>query len=160
MSVFLIILLILFGIFLFIVEFFLIPGVTIAGIGGAILVGVSIYFAYKTHGSTTGNLTLLGAFLVILVTLVVAFRSDTWKKLMLGSEVQGKVTYGLENGRIKVGDTGETVTRLNPVGRVMVNDILVEAKSMAGFVDQNKKVTVIKVLTTQIVVKPLESEET
>ena len=43
MSITAIILLILLGIFLFIVEFLLVPGITIAGIGGAIVMAIAVY---------------------------------------------------------------------------------------------------------------------
>ena len=52
MSILAIVLLILLGMILFLVEFFLVPGVTIAGIGGAILMGASVFMAFRTHGST------------------------------------------------------------------------------------------------------------
>ena len=64
MSILAIILLIILGIFLFIVEFLLVPGITIAGIGGAILMAVAVYSAYKTHGSTVGNYTLLATLIL------------------------------------------------------------------------------------------------
>jgi membrane-bound ClpP family serine protease len=158
MSMLAIILLILLGILLFLVEFFLIPGVTIAGIGGAILMGVAIFMAYRTHGSTVGNYILLTSLLLTVITLAFALRAKTWKRLMLSRNIEGKVEVGLEEQKIKVGDKGKSITRLNPVGKVMINDITVEAKSIKGFVDQNTKIEVVKVLTTQVIVKPINNE--
>ncbi len=158
MSILAIILLILLGILLFLVEFFLIPGVTIAGIGGAILMGVAIFMAYRTYGSTVGNYILLTSLLLTVIILVIALRAKTWRRLMLSKNIEGKVEVGLEEQKIKVGDTGKSITRLNPVGKVLINDITVEAKSIKGFVDQNKKVEVVKVLTTQVIVKPINNE--
>ncbi len=158
MSMLAIILLILLGILLFLVEFFLVPGVTIAGIGGAILMGVAIFMAYRTHGSTVGNYILFTSLLLTVITLVFALRAKTWRRLMLSRNIEGKVEVGLEEQKIKVGDTGKAMTRLNPVGKVMINDITVEAKSIKGFVDQHTKVEVVKVLTTQVIVKPINNE--
>ena len=159
MSILAIILLIMLGMVLFLVEFFLVPSVTIAGIGGAILMGASVYMAFRTHGSTVGGWTLFATLLFTVVTMVFALRSRTWRRLMLKKNIDSKVEVaGIVDDKIKVGDTGETIGRLAPMGRVMVNDIAVEAKSISGFVDEHTKIVVIKIGTTQIIVKPLKNE--
>ena len=156
MSILAIILLIALGMILFLVEFFLVPGVTIAGIGGAILMGASVYMAFRTHGSTVGGWTLFATLLFTIVTMIFALRSKTWRRLMLKKNIDGKVEVaGIVDDKIKVGDTGETIGRLAPMGRVMVNGISIEARSLSGFVDQHTPVEVVKVGTTQIIVKPI-----
>jgi membrane-bound ClpP family serine protease len=81
MSVLGIILLILLGVLLFLVEFFIIPGVTIAGIGGALVLGVAVFASYRTYGTTIGTYTLLTVLVISVLTLVLALRSKTWKRL-------------------------------------------------------------------------------
>jgi len=158
MSITAIILLILLGVFLFIVEFLLVPGVTIAGIGGAILLGLSVYLAYIHHGNVVGNIILLVTLLFSLGTIIMSLRARTWKRFMLNKNIEGKVEVGLEGDKIKPGDTGKTMTRMNPIGKVMVNDIVVEGKSNSGFLNQQSKIEVIKVLNTQVIVKPIKEE--
>jgi membrane-bound ClpP family serine protease len=123
-----------------------------------VLLGIAVFMAYRTHGTTVGNYTLLTTLLLTIITLVFALRAKTWRRLMLSKDIEGKVEVGLEDQKIKIGDKGKSITRLNPVGKVMINGITVEAKSIKGFVDQNKKVEVIKVLTTQVIVKPINNE--
>ena len=158
MSVAAIILLIVLGIFLFVVEFLLVPGVTIAGIGGAILMAVAVYSAYKTHGNAVGNYTLVATLALSIAGFAYALRPKTWKRLMLSKNIEGKVEVGLENDTIKAGDRGEAITRMAPVGKVLVNDIVVEGKSQKGFLDEHTPVEVIKVLNTQVIVKPIKEE--
>ena len=158
MSLAAIILLILLGIFLFIVEFLLVPGVTIAGIGGAILLGLSVYLAYSYHGNITGNITLLGTLLFSVGTIAISLRARTWKRLMLNNNIDGRFEVGLEGDRIKPGDHGISVTRMNPVGKVMIGDIVVEGKSNSGFLNQQTKIEIVKVLQTQVIVKPIKEE--
>lgn len=158
MSIIAIILLIVLGIFLFIVEFLLVPGVTIAGIGGAILMGVAVYMAYTTHGNTAGNYTLVATLILTVGIGAYALRAKTWKRLMLHKDIDSKVEVGLEGGAIKVGDRGESITRMAPVGKVMINGIVVEGKSQRGFLDQHTPVEVIKVKNTQVIVKSLKKE--
>jgi membrane-bound ClpP family serine protease len=159
MSIFAIILLILLGMLLFLVEFFLVPGVTIAGIGGAILMGASVFMAYRTHGSTVGNWTLFATLIFTVLTMVFALRSKTWRRLMLKKNIDSKIEVaGIEDKKINPGDRGEAMTRLGPVGKVMVNDSVVEAKSISGYVDPHTKIEVVKIGTTQIIVKPINNE--
>lgn len=159
MSIFAIIVLIILGIFLFIVEFLLVPGVTIAGIGGAILMGVAVFTAYKTHGAAVGNYTLLATLILTVGGFAYALRARTWKRLMLNKDIDGKVEVGLEDGKVRAGDHGEALTRMAPVGKVLINGIIVEGKSQQGFLDQKTPVEVVKVLNTQIIVKPIKKEE-
>jgi membrane-bound ClpP family serine protease len=158
MSITAIILLILLGIFLFIVEFLLVPGVTIAGIGGAIVMAVAVYMAYTTHGNTVGNYTLVATLVLTVGIGAYVMRAKTWKRLALNKNLEGKVEVGLENDVVKVGDRGESITRMAPVGRVIVNGLIVEGKSQRGFLDQHTPIEVIKVLNTQVIVKSLKEE--
>ena len=158
MSILAIILLVVLGIFLFIVEFLLVPGVTVAGIGGAILMVVAVYSAYNTHGSAVGNYTLMATLVLSIGGFAYALRAKTWKKLALSKNIEGKVEVGLENEAVKVGDRGEALTRMAPIGKVLINDIIVEGKSRDGFLDQKTPVEVIKVLNTQVIVKPIKEE--
>ncbi|MFC2116115.1 hypothetical protein ACFLTU_06550 [Bacteroidota bacterium] len=158
MSILAIILLIVLGIFLFIVEFLLVPGITVAGIGGAILMAVAVYLAYTTHGNTVGNY-ILGVTLILTVGGgAYALRAKTWRRLMLNKDIDSKVEVGLEGDAIKIGDRGESVTRMAPVGKVLINGIVVEGKIQRGFLDPHTPVEVIKVLNTQLIVKSLKEE--
>ena len=59
MSIFAIILLILLGLVLLLIEFAVIPGVTIAGIGGFLLLAASVYIAFTELGTAAGFITLI-----------------------------------------------------------------------------------------------------
>ena len=158
MSIAAIILLIVLGIFLFVVEFLLVPGITIAGIGGAALMAVAVYSAYKTHGSAVGNYTLLATLVLSIGGFAYALRAKTWTRLALSKNIDSKVEVGLENEAVKVGDRGIALTRMAPIGKVLINDIIVEGKSQEGFLDGKTPVEVIKVLNTQIIVKTIKKE--
>ena len=158
MSILAIILIIVLGILLFVVEFLLIPGVTIAGIGGAVLMGVAVYMSYKTHGNTVGNYTLIATLILTIGGFAYALRAKTWKRLALNKDIDGRVEVGLEKETIKVGDRGESITRMAPVGKVLINGLVVEGKSQRGFLDQHTPVEVLKVLNTQVIIKPIKEE--
>ena len=153
MSLAVIVLIILLGLFLLILEFFVFPGVTFAGIGGFLFTAGGIYLVYTKYGVTYGNLALVATLAVAIVILVMSFRSKTWNRLMLNSNIEGKVET-VEKDNIKAGDEGLSVTRLNPIGKVKVNNEVVEGRCPGHFVDENTPVIVQKVFKTYIIVKP------
>ncbi len=151
-----IILLIILGILLFLVEFLLIPGVTIAGIGAVILIVSGIYLAFVNHGVTMGIVAIVATLVLSLVVLSISLRSRTWKRVMLDTKIEGTSHELPEEGSIKEGDKGRAITRLAPIGKVRVNEVVMEAKSIAGYVDANTDVEVIKISGTQLIVKPIK----
>jgi membrane-bound ClpP family serine protease len=61
--------------------------------------------------------------------------------------------------KIHVGDTGKTIGRLAPSGKVKVNGEVIEAQSTGGFVDHNTEIKVLKILTNKIIVEPLKNKK-
>ena len=60
--------------------------------------------------------------------------------------------------KIAAGDSGVTLSRLNPIGQVVVNDVEAEAKSFDGeFIDEDTEIEVIKVETYNVLVKRKEA---
>ena len=154
MSVTLIIILILLGIVLFLIEFLLIPGITVAGVGGAILMIAGVVLSYYYHGATIGNFVLLGTVVFSILTLYFVLKSRTWNKIMLDSKIDGKVNLlDRESGKIKTGDTGVAVTRLNPMGKILVGGEYYEAQSINKLVDEKSPVIVTKISGNKIIVE-------
>ncbi len=156
MSLGLIIFLIVLGLLLFVVEFMLIPGVTIAGIGGAVCLITAIVFSFTSFGTTTGLLVLGITVLVMIVVTVGMLKAGTWNKFMLKTAIDSKVdTVGEEEGKVKVGDTGVTVTRLAPGGKVLVNGEYFEAKAIDILVDPHQEIEVVRIEDNKLIVKPI-----
>ncbi len=156
MSLGLIIFLIILGLLLFIVEFMLIPGVTIAGIGGAVCLITAVVFSFASFGTTVGLLVLGITVLVMIVLTVLMLKSGTWNKFMLKTAIDGKVdTVGAEEGKVKAGDRGVTVTRLAPGGKVLVNGEYFEAKSIDILVDPRQEIEVVRIDDNKLIVKPI-----
>lgn len=149
-----IILLILTGLLLLILEFFVFPGITIAGIGGFILIGSAIYMTYNTFGPTTGHILFSATIVLSVAAVILALRSKTWDRLMLKTQITENVESIVEEN-INIGDQGVTITRLNPMGRVRINEINVEARCPDSFVDPQVKIEVLKVFKTYVIVKPV-----
>jgi membrane-bound ClpP family serine protease len=155
MSFIAILLLILLGIFLFLVEFLLVPGVTVAGIAGFILLVGGVYMGYESLGTPEGHYILAGSVFLSVVIIAYSLRARTWKRLMLDSTISGKVSK-YEEEKVKVGDEGVAVTRLNPMGKVLINGEYLEAKSIGPYIEQKKKIKVVKIKDFSVTVKPAD----
>lgn len=149
-----IVLLIITGLLLLILEFFVVPGITIAGIGGLAMIVGGIFMAYGIDTST-GHITLAITIFSTLIILFYALRTKTWQKLMLSSSINSNVDTVLENS-INIGDTGKTITRLNPMGKARINGQDVEARCPGQFLDPKVEVEVTEVYKTYIIVKPVK----
>lgn len=153
MTTIVIVILILLGLFLLFLEFFALPGVTFAGVGGAIFIGVGVFMSYKEFGSVGGNVTLFITLIIGVALIVWSFSSGAWNKLMLKASIDSSVEVKEEN-EIQIGDNCKAITRLNPVGKVIVNNIIIEARCPNSFIDEKTELEVVKVYKTYIVVKP------
>ena len=161
MSLGLIIFLIILGLLLFIVEFMLIPGVTVAGIGGAVCLVTAIVFSFASYGTTAGFLVLGITVLVMIVLTVLMLKSGTWKKFMLKTSIDSKVdNVGAPDGKTKVraGDRGVTVTRLVPGGKVLVNGEYYEAKSVDILINPRQEIEVLRIEDNKLIVKPINKQ--
>jgi membrane-bound ClpP family serine protease len=149
-------LLILLGILLLLIEFLIIPGVTIAGIGGFILIAAGIFSAYRLHGTKFGNITVAITVLVLIIIFSFVLRSRTWKRIALNTKISGSVDNIKKERKFTVGEKGKTITRLAPIGKAIFNDRIIEAKSLSGYIDENTEVEIIKIQNTNVIVKPLK----
>lgn len=154
MTVIIIVLLIVIGIALLLLEFLVIPGVTLAAIGGVLMIGGGIYLSYDHYGNSIGHISVLATLVFSGLSLALALKSKTWKKIMLNTEMDSKVEK-IEVEDIAVGDFGISVSRLAPMGRVKVNRKIVEAKSTGVYIDEKTEVEVVGIIDKIIIVKPI-----
>ncbi|MDD2243145.1 MAG: NfeD family protein [Dysgonamonadaceae bacterium] len=144
---------ILLGLLFLMIEIFLLPGISIAGIAGIIFLIGGIVFAFTYIGSTAGTITLIASVVLIAVTFVLLLRSKSLKKIALNTEITSTVDNS-DFKNINVGDKGVTISRLNPMGKVMVNNVIVEAKTYdGGMIDEETEIIVEKVESMNIIVR-------
>ena len=157
MTVFSIVLLILLGLLLLLIEFAVIPGVTIAGIGGFLLLAASVYIAFAEFGTGAGFITLTIVLIAAPAMVYYFFKSRTGKKMILDSRIDGKVETVSEE-KIHIGDTGKTIGRLAPMGKIKVNGVVAEAQSTGSFIDHNIEIRVLKIQSNKIIVEPINKK--
>ena len=153
-----IIILIVLGILLFVIEFLLVPGVTVAGIGGLVLTVIGVYKAFEDFGSTVGVWVLIGTILLSVFVIAMSLRARTWSRLMLKTNISGTVDKDLTEDQVKSGDRGTTITRLAPMGKILVNNLVREAKSTEGFINEHTDIEIVSIAGTRISVKPIKDK--
>ncbi len=154
MSLSLIIILIIVGLFLLLVEIIAIPGTTIVGVFGTLILIFAIWESFEVYGNNAGYITLAATAFSAIILLYFAFKSKTWKKLMLNTNVDGKVNL-IDTNSVKEGDVGITISRLAPSGKALINGEFYEVHTNSVFVDQNQEITIIKIDSNKIIVKQL-----
>lgn len=152
MSLTLIIILIIAGLVLLLLEVLVIPGTTIAGVAGLILLAFSVWEAYYVFGSPTGHLVLLGTIVLTILSIYLALKSNTWNRIMLKTEISGKVNE-IDMMKIHTGDSGKTISRVTPSGKAVFNNEFFEVHSNGEFIDQETEVIVSQIVDNKIFVK-------
>lgn len=154
MEILTVILLLLLGIVLVIVEFMLIPGLSIAGIGALLSFGAGVYFSFKNWGNFAGFVALTVILIFVPILLYLLFKGRAVKPMMLESEISGKVET-IDTDKIKIGDIGFTIGRLAPIGNVKINGSTAEGRSKGIYIDQKTEIRVIKIEGNTVIVEPI-----
>ncbi|MCY8933717.1 NfeD family protein [Bacillus atrophaeus] len=145
------------GLILIIMEIFL-PG-GIIGLLGAAAVVTSLFMA-------AGSFTVMAVSLLIAITVsIIAFilltrvlgkRMKFFKKFILNDSTSTESGYiSNENRTDLIGKTGVTFTALRPSGTVIIEDERLDVVSEGSFTAKDKKVKVVKVEGSRIVVREI-----
>lgn len=141
------------GIIFLLIEIFLLPGFGIAGIGGIVLLIGSIFYAYSYIGATAGTITLFATIILLGGTFFWLIKSKSLRKIALTTDITETVDNS-DLKQINKGDVGIAISRLNPIGKVMINEVMVEGKSFDGeMIDEESEIVVISVSSFNVIVK-------
>ncbi len=152
MDIWLIAGIIIFGLIVIMVEIFLVPGTTLIGVIGGIIVVIGIYFSFAEHGTKVGSITLALSTIATGLLMYAGFKAYTSKKFSLNDTVSGRVNEPEENFP-KVGDEGVTVSFLRPNGKAIINGNKTEVYSLSEYIESSKKIKVVKISENKIFVK-------
>ncbi|MGL5319072.1 MAG: NfeD family protein [Bacteroidales bacterium] len=151
MSYVIIVLILLLAIFLFLAEIFILPGLSIAGIAGVAVSICGIAYAYFTFGTTGMIITLITGILLFILLFYLSLKSKIFDSLALKKDIKSTVAdKNLKN--IAPGNEVLTVSRLNPMGKVVKDNDFFEAKSESGYIDEDRIVFVKRVEGNTIIV--------
>jgi membrane-bound ClpP family serine protease len=145
--------LIVIGFLFLLLEVLVLPGTNIAGFIGFALIAIGVWQAFASYGNLAGSLTLAGSVVFSVVALYYSLKSGTWKRASLNKSIDSKVNV-IDENEIKIGDCGNTVSRLAPMGKAFINNAYFEVKTQGEFVDEGTEIEVISIEFNKITVKP------
>lgn len=152
MDIILVTLFVILGIAFFILEIFFLPGISIGGIVGTLFTGAAIWYAFAKMSATAGWIVVSVSAIALLLAVVYFIKGKPLDKVALNRELESDNPYNMSN--VEVGDCGRTLSRLAPMGKVMVNGEDYEAKVRNGFLDGGIEVVVVAIEGNVLVVEP------
>ena len=132
-------------------EIFMLPGITIASVGGFIFATGGLIYAYSIS-TWVGNVTVAISLLAFVISFIWLLRAKSFNRVALKTDISSKLVSSRDLG-IKPGDKGLTLSRLAPIGKARINGIVVEAKSIDELIDENTPVEVIRVDGYNVIVR-------
>ena len=140
------------GLILFIIEVFLLPGISIAGFVSAGCLLYANYYAFDTLGTVPGCITLAISVIGVVAITIWFMRSKTVDKLSLKKTIDypPEPLKGLD---LKVGDEGIALTRLALIGNAEFSGRIIEVRSSGEFIDQKSKIRVERILDGVVLVE-------
>jgi membrane-bound serine protease (ClpP class) len=158
------------GVALLVVEAFVIPGFGVAGIVGLVAVAASLVLAlsampldlsFDTGELTRGVLRVSASFgaAILLGAASMRFvaRTPTARRLVLStaaSRAEGFVSAAQSEAR--AGDEGVAMTDLRPAGKATIGGRKVDVVSEQAYVDRGRRVRVVAVEGSRVVVREVE----
>ena len=152
MDTLIIISLIVAGLILFIIEVFLLPGISIAGIISAICLLYANYYAFDTLGTIPGCITLAVSAIGVIGITIWFMRSKTVNKLSLKKTIDYR-PEPLKGLDLKPEDEGIALTRLALIGNAEFNGRIIEVRSSGDFIEQKSRIRVERILDGIVLVE-------
>src|SRR5690349_20270898 len=106
------------GLLLLLVEILFVPGTTLVGLVGFILLGIGVGFSFNYFRRETGWMTLGSTAVIAGATLYLSFKSNLWSRFALTSTNTGKVNE--DPVGIAVGEEGVALSALRPIGKAEI----------------------------------------
>jgi len=152
------ILLFIIGLILIFLEVFVIPGFGIVGVTGIIFIFISLllsmlqndYFDFELVSNNslgtafrTVGIGFIGSMILMVLTASLLIKSKAFQRISLTDTIDSRVNTS-ESVQSQVGKTGIASTILRPSGKVRVDNIIYDATSRGGFIDEHTKIIVVE----------------
>lgn len=151
------------GLFLIILEIFVIPGFGIAGMAGiaAVFGGIILASPDLSYAFISLAIALVASVVLIALSIKNKKTRNVWKKFILFQKQENQEGYSsqnLEQNRL-LGAIGRTLTPLRPAGTALINGKRVDVVTEGQFMLQAVSIEVISVSGGRVVVKESEIPE-
>ena len=146
--------LIAFGLSLIVAEIVFVPGTTLVGIVGFVLLVFGVSLSFRYFGTSMGWVTATGTTVAFFLVFYLCFKANVWSRFSLNSKMDSKVNEDELTG-LAVGIEGVTLSSLRPIGKAELNHKVYEVKTLGNYLDTGKKIRIVEILSHQIVVEQI-----
>ncbi|MEN9918673.1 MAG: hypothetical protein RL662_1109 [Bacteroidota bacterium] len=151
--------LILLGVALMMAEIFLLPGITIAGLGGGMLMILSVVYAFYYVNDTVGYITIAANIILGVGAFMFLIKSNALDRIALNTNIDATVDQ-TEIKQLEIGYTGVALSRLNPMGKASFRDLIVEVRSITGeFIDAEMPIEIVKIENSNVYVDAVHQKK-
>ncbi|MFR9503252.1 MAG: NfeD family protein [Rikenellaceae bacterium] len=155
MSILVILLLVLLGLLFCIVELLILPGITLGGILSMVCYGAAAYMSFNELGVAWGIIVVSIIIVLSLVAIAFSLRAKTWDRFSLKSKIDSSSSV-MPQDKVKIGERGVALSRLSPMGKVLINGCSYEAKSNDVYIDAKSDVEVVGFENFSVVVAQIK----
>ncbi|MDA0378006.1 MAG: hypothetical protein O3C45_02490 [Bacteroidetes bacterium] len=138
--------LIILGVLLIIAEVYLIPGLNVVGIVGALLMLAAVVLAFIEAGMVGGMLTMLSAIGLTGGSLWWVWKSGAWDRFVLSSSLRTDERLLAREGEARsryLGKAGVALTPLRPTGVAEIEGERIEVVTEGDFISAGSRVKVV-----------------
>jgi len=144
-------LLIVIGLALIILEVIFVPGTTLVGFAGLAFGVWGLVLAFR-QSSEIGWSVSLATFIVAATAFYTIFKRGLGKAFVLKNQLNNAVNYS-EVLEVEVGELGQTISALRPMGTADFKGQVVEVQSMGQFIPNGTAVRILSVEKRKVVVE-------
>ena len=135
----------------------LLPG-GVLGVLAALFLLIATWLGFADYGFFGGMTVFFGTLVTLVILTFVEFKlmakTPYGRKFFLDTFVEGRSNKALAEDSI-IGKKGIALTRLNPSGKVLINQKNYEAHSQDGFIENGHEIAVVAQDNFKLTVKKL-----
>lgn len=144
--------LLVFGILLLVVEIVLVPGTTLVGLAGVVLMAIGIWLGFRDLGLVYGYWMLGISVLLTAGALYFGLKKQTWQRFTLTTVNKAKVNEDIKP-ELEVGEVGKTLSSLRPAGTGYFHGKHFEVTTNGEFIPTDTGIRIVKIEHHKIVVE-------
>lgn len=149
-----VLILIFIGLVLLLVELVFLPGTTLIGILGFLVLVGGVWLGYEKMGMAHGHIILSVALVLSVAIVVFSFKADVWSKFALKDVNHSHVNENVKP-QLQEGDTGRALSALRPSGTVLFNDQHYEVHTNGEFINAGTPVIITRINHHKVIVKQI-----
>lgn len=146
--------LIVIGIIFLLIEIFIIPGLSFAGVLSALCFFIAIYLSFAKLNFLFGIAITIGSVFIVMLLLKLFRRSAAWNQIMLKKTLKKDEGFqSVDALKILLGKQGRALTALHPSGIALIETKKYAVVTEGGFIEKDNNIEVIRVEGNRIVVR-------